>query len=48
MYIKCIVCVYLSVYMLLCKVCSCFYVCVCLRVCVLICLCEMVQHEGYE
>ena len=47
-YIKCIVCVYLSVYMLLCKVCSCFYVCVCLRVCVLICLCEMVQHEGYE
>lgn len=32
-YIKCIVRVYLSVHMLLCKVCSCFYVCVCLCVC---------------
>lgn len=32
-YIKCIVRVYLSVHMLLCKVCSCFYVCVCLHVC---------------
>ena len=32
-YIRGVVRVYLSAYMLLCKVCSCFYVCVCLHVC---------------
>ena len=47
-YIRGVVHVYLSAYMLLCKVCSCFYVCVCLHVCVHICLCEMVQRQGSE